>query len=518
MSELTPNDTENTLQELIKSLVSVIGDKDPYMKRHADRVATNCVRFSKQIGFSQVEINQIYLAGLLHDIGIVYIPLEITQKPGKLTDNEMNLVKKHPLISEKIVSKHNILKGILPIIRHHHESFDGSGYPDGLKGDEIPKSARILNLVNSYDAMTSACAHRPSLSIEEALEEIKKNEGKQFDGELIDDFITHIKSYETAFIEIKEEKGKEEIEEEREVKKEEETADKENIEETPGKEEVEEVAIGTVKEITQKIIKQAKKGEIDLPVLPKVVQEIQKAMSRPNATVNNLGEAIEKDAVISVRLISVANSPMYRGTEKILTVKQAIPRLGIKETQSIVSTIANKNLYETKNREFRTLLEKLWLHSLASAYGAKALASKLVLGDLEKFFFMGLIHDIGKVLLFKVLGENSSQLDMDDVIVNTQEAHTSFGGIILRRWGFTEDYARISLLHEGPNYSDTTDNAVLVINLANNISRNIGYSLTDQEVDLSLLDSAKRLEIEPNMLEDISEETEKLMHETENIF
>jgi HD-GYP domain-containing protein (c-di-GMP phosphodiesterase class II) len=152
------NGAENTVKDLVKILVSVIEERDPYMKGHSERVATNCVLFSRRLGRTQKEINQIYLAGLLHDIGLVYIPLEITQKSEELTEDEMDMIKKHPLISEKIVSKHDMLKETLPIIRHHHEAVDGSGYPDGLKGDSIPVGAMILRIVNTYDSMANARA------------------------------------------------------------------------------------------------------------------------------------------------------------------------------------------------------------------------------------------------------------------------------------------------------------------------------------------------------------------------
>ena len=210
MAGISGQGAENDLTGLVKTLVSVIEEKDPFMKGHAERVATNCVIFSRQLGLTKIEINQIYLAGLLHDVGIVYIPPEITRKTGKLTDDEMDMVKKHPLISEKILSKHDMLKAILPIIRHHHESYDGSGYPDGLKAEEIPIGAMIINLVNYFDSMTSARLDRPSMSIEDALKEIDKKAGQQFDKELAKDFHAFIRAHENIPKKIGDNKKKEE--------------------------------------------------------------------------------------------------------------------------------------------------------------------------------------------------------------------------------------------------------------------------------------------------------------------
>lgn len=520
MSEKSENRTDNMVSVLVKTLVSIIEEKDGFMKGHAERVASTCVHFSVKIGLPKTEIEHIYLAGLLHDIGMVFIPLEIIQKQEKLTEDEMCMVKNHPVVAEKILSNLSFLKGSLPIIRHHHEAVDGSGYPDGLKGEEIPLGAKILCLVKSYDAMTTVRSDSPALTTEEALVEIKKKAGQQFEKDLINDFIIFLKAPETSSEEAKEQESKEREKEEKEkkVEEKEKRIDAEVIEhiEKKGDKEVLQDAI-------QGIVKRFKRGEIDLPVLPKVVQEIQKVMSKPSATVDDLAKVIERDAVISVKVISAANSPFYRGTEKVRTVETAIPRLGFKETQSIVSAIANKGLYDTKKKMFKTLMQHLWLHSLSSAYSARALAKELLLGDGEKFFLMGLIHDIGKVLLIKALDEISlqmSSLDKNDIITITQDVHTNFGGAILRRWGFTEDFVRVALLHNGKDFNNALDKDVLVTNLANNISYKIGYSLFDNNngVDLARLQSAILLELTPNTIETICEDIKNLMEGTNQIF
>ena len=259
------NKTESSLKDLVETLVSVIEERDPYMKGHAERVATNCVLFSRKLGLAEEEINRIYLAGLLHDIGTIYIPIEITQKSGELTEDETDMIKKHPLISEKIVSKHDMLKGTLPIIRHHHEAVDGSGYPDGLKGNSIPIEAMILSLVDEYDSMTNASAKKPAMSMEDALTEIKNEAGLRFDTEVAGEFIKFMQSTKHASknIEKKEEVKEREKTEEKEVKKE----------------------GGTVNVVIQKIVDRFTKNDIDLPILPKVIQDIQKIINQTATTV-----------------------------------------------------------------------------------------------------------------------------------------------------------------------------------------------------------------------------------------
>jgi HD-like signal output (HDOD) protein len=230
--------------------------------------------------------------------------------------------------------------------------------------------------------------------------------------------------------------------------------------------------------------------------------------------------AIEKDAVISLRLVSVANSPLYRGVKQINTVRHAIPRLGLKQTENIVSAIAHKSIYDTKHAQFRMLMERLWLHSLASAYGARAIAENVKLGEAEQFFMMGLTHDIGKVVLLKTLTETlkNRSVKISDAIAGIHLLHCGFGGAVLQRWGFTEDFVNIAKLHEGPEFSSETAKDILVVNLANNLTRNIGYSLFDDKVELLDLESTRLLGIDADSLKIIGEHVEELMKNAAQLF
>lgn len=269
------------------------------------------------------------------------------------------------------------------------------------------------------------------------------------------------------------------------------------------------------------IVHKFKEGDIELPVLPKVFQDIQKVMNDGNSNVEDLARVIEKDAVMSVKLIFTANSPFYRGTENIKTVSKAIARLGFKETQGIVSAIANKSLYNTKNDNMNMLMEELWLHSLACAYGSREIGKAIGFEEPESLFLMGLVHDIGKVLLLKTFGDRSADGDMSElteVAAVVQDVHTSFGGALLKRWGFADNFVKIATKHEGQEFESGTDKELLIINLANNLTRKIGYSLLDEEVDLLDLDSAKHLNIEQNTLDKILEEVKKQIQSSGDMF
>ena len=475
---------------------------DPSMKAHATRVANHCVLFLKDMEFPAKEINQIYIAALLHDIGMVFIPKKIATKKNGLTETEMGYVKKHPLISEKILSKYGILKDILPIIRHHHEAVDGSGYPDSLRDSDIPTGAKILNIINSYDSYMTNTTNSKKISIQDdALNEIKKKADRLFDKNLADRFIQFMRS---------EEKSQE-------------TETDQDIPESAAAGKKYDPPPGSVKQIISDIIQDFKKHDANLPVLPEIVKDIQEVINSPSSGIDQLASIIEKDAVISVRLIAVANSALYRGTERILSVKQAIPRIGAKETQSIVATIANKSLYEVKDKVFRKLMEKLWKHSLASGFAAKCLSEILKLGNGEKFYFMGLVHDIGKVLILKVLGDlhyRYESLDIDEMLDETKAIHTSFGSAILRKWGFSDEYTRMVLLHARPKYKHSTDKEILVINLAGNIAKKSGYGVRSipDNINIETLDSRLLLNIKPPQIDTIIENIEKLMNDVSDIF
>jgi len=278
-----------------------------------------------------------------------------------------------------------------------------------------------------------------------------------------------------------------------------------------------------IEDIVKDVMESIKNGEISLPVLPHIVQEVEKVVNSPTSTIEELAEVIEKDAVISVKVVSTANSPFYRGKSHIVTVKDTIPRLGFKETQNLVVTIANKSLYNAKNRHFKKLLEKLWLHSLACACSARAIAEKLGLDNTDKFFMLGLVHDIGKTLLLRILSEieNKQKFSTEKTISIINEYSPSLCGVILRHWKFSKGFVRAVVLHEGPTFDKTADKATLVINIANNLARSIGYDIGGSEninIDLTNLDSVKRLKISMDTLNEIAENTKAMMQDSDSAF
>ncbi len=180
VSHYTSN-LKNFTKEIMEALAHTIDAKDRYTDGHSFRVAAYSRMLAKRLGLSQQEQEDIYYMGLLHDIGKIGIPGAIINKPSKLTDEEYEIIKKHPIYGYEILSPIKSMPELAIGARHHHERIDGKGYPDGLKGDEIPFKARIIAVADSYDTMTSNRNYRKYLPQELVRKEIEKNIGTQFD-------------------------------------------------------------------------------------------------------------------------------------------------------------------------------------------------------------------------------------------------------------------------------------------------------------------------------------------------
>jgi putative nucleotidyltransferase with HDIG domain len=177
----------------LKTLISVIEAKDPYTKGHTERVAAYAVAIANRLRLSEPERRRITFGALLHDIGKLGVTENILHKEGELDTTEWEVLRSHPEIGARVVNKMEFLTGTADIVEHHHESWDGSGYPSGLKGEEIPLGARIVAVADSFDAMTTDRSYRRALSIDEAIERMNKAAGTQFDPKIVRLFVRHIR-------------------------------------------------------------------------------------------------------------------------------------------------------------------------------------------------------------------------------------------------------------------------------------------------------------------------------------
>lgn len=172
-------------QEIVEMFTTVIEEKDAYTAGHSKRVAMYSCKIAEALCCSIEEQNILYQAGLLHDIGKILTPESILLKPRKFNRHEYSIIKNHSADGEKMLSFITAFKPYMPLVRHHHERYDGGGYPDGLSGEAIPFLSRILSVADAFDAMTTNRIYKPRKTIESAIKELKKHSGTQFDPDII---------------------------------------------------------------------------------------------------------------------------------------------------------------------------------------------------------------------------------------------------------------------------------------------------------------------------------------------
>ena len=180
---------EQAYLEMIQTLRYTVEAKDPYTRGHSDRVSEFSVLIGEKLGLSEEQIKILRIGGLFHDIGKIGIPDSILLKTDKLSDDEYSEIKNHQSIGAHILGAASIFKDIIPIVKHHHERFDGRGYPSGLQGEEIPFLARIAAVADTFDAMTSKRSYRDALDIQYVKDEIQRCKGTQFDPQIADAFL-----------------------------------------------------------------------------------------------------------------------------------------------------------------------------------------------------------------------------------------------------------------------------------------------------------------------------------------
>jgi putative two-component system response regulator len=172
-------------ERAIFALAAAAEARDAYTESHTQRVANSAVHLGTRLGLQEADLVALYRGGLIHDIGKIGVPDAILRKPGPLNAEEERQMRAHPILGESIVRPHLFVADTLTIIRHHHERFDGGGYPDGLCGHKIPLLARIVSVCDAYDALASDRPYRARRNPEEAIETLMRGAGQQWDRELV---------------------------------------------------------------------------------------------------------------------------------------------------------------------------------------------------------------------------------------------------------------------------------------------------------------------------------------------
>ncbi|MBU0698747.1 MAG: HDOD domain-containing protein, partial [Proteobacteria bacterium] len=280
--------------------------------------------------------------------------------------------------------------------------------------------------------------------------------------------------------------------------------------------------------ILDEIIVVFKRGEIELPTLPLMSIKFQEMMNI-GANLQVIGAFLKQDMAISSKLISVSNSAYYRGVNESKNLGQAVGRLGLKNTKRYVDAVCNRSLYVTKNKRFLTLLESLWEHSLACAYVSQILDESLALSLENDAFTMGLLHDIGKLLLLQVIGQLQlkkkigDQLEVSEILNTINLHHGKFGAALLKKWNFSEGFSRIAAYHDDLEKADTVSNDLLVVHFGNLMAKSMGFTLEDTgsarppEIDLEDTESARRLGLDDSMIDEFKHKVSGFMSELKGL-
>ncbi|PIU83180.1 MAG: hypothetical protein COS68_05385 [Elusimicrobia bacterium CG06_land_8_20_14_3_00_38_11] len=182
---------EDIYLEVLSALAEAIEAKDHSTRGHSERMVKFVSYVAKNMGMTKQELKDLEMAATLHDVGKIGIDKSVFLKPGKLTPEEYEIIKKHSTIGANIISRVSFLKGAAEYVKHHHERWDGNGYPDKLKGNDIPLGSRILAVVDSFDAMMSERPYKKAMTLSEAFVELKKNSGAQFDAKVVEEFLKY---------------------------------------------------------------------------------------------------------------------------------------------------------------------------------------------------------------------------------------------------------------------------------------------------------------------------------------
>ena len=234
------------------------------------------------------------------------------------------------------------------------------------------------------------------------------------------------------------------------------------------------------------VVDKFKQGFVKLPVLPEILVKLNELFERNDVTIDELARLVELDAAIASQLIKVANSPFARGSSDCISVDKAITRLGLDETKSYVMALSSKGILVSDNKILNEELDELWWHSLATAYCAKLLAKKLDAAKSDKLFFLGLMHDIGKLLLVSIvddLSKSSSVFTAPAVKEVMERLHSEFGSKLLKSWEYDDEFQNVIRFHHAPFNSESVSFELMVIYLANLMVRKIDLGEGEESIE-----------------------------------
>jgi putative nucleotidyltransferase with HDIG domain len=545
LSEPMDREMDEALIDTIRTFTSLLEKRDEFMGSHSKRVAASCLAVCRKLDLRDNVRGDIETAALLHDIGKIVIPDSILRKmtnfisQARLTDEEKRAVRMHPVIGQEAVEMIAVLHSVSPIIRHHHELFNGSGYPDQLTGYNIPLGSRIISVVDTYDKLVYSVDHkRRSAARKFVIDHLQKNAGVMYDPDIVKFFVEFIEEQDTG-AESRKEKTvpvgelavgmvlardlsttggvllvyqgdaikESDIARIRRFRQRKAVVDTAYVLESPvpprgvsaesgdsprsGESGGEETAGYTVNRediIKFKRVKDIIDNAKGLSTLPAVYQNAITLLNDPSSTRRDIASVLRQDQAIVAKMLRVVNSPLFAFSRRISTIEDAIPLLGFSEIRNIVTSVSVITTFASGKGSDVFDRSGFWKHSAGSAIVCKVLARKLKIHSEEECFTAALLHDIGKLVLDQLFPQDFSNVIslVNEKSVPMREAEQSFfgrphqtvGDYFIRKWKIPDVLADAVCCHHSPRESKVNPFLVSAVHLADVIIRmlNIGDS------------------------------------------
>ena len=262
------------------------------------------------------------------------------------------------------------------------------------------------------------------------------------------------------------------------------------------------------------IINRFYSDKIVLPVFPSIVKEVEELVSGTDPAIDDLAKIVEKDLVISGKLVNIANSPLYKSLDDVESLTAALVRLGMKHTLGVCSALAARNLFDSEDDALKGEMDRLWLHSFAVATLAKQLAQDKGLENLDTIFLIGLVHDIGKMLLMKAFVDMYPDVSVTDrnLQLAIHEIHTTFGSVLLKKMQFPRHIVHLCEFHHFREFEDDADQELLIICLADYLAGELGFAffVKDDDARTEATDNEEEKDAAPAEEEDRTKIIERL--------
>jgi putative nucleotidyltransferase with HDIG domain len=434
------NRNEERLRALAHGLSAALDARDPRTRGHSQRVAMYAMAVANEMNSDDNDQtsrdlrNRIRIAALLHDIGKVGIPDSILLKDDTLTEDEYEVIKSHSALGAEIVTACEGLRDLVPGVLHHHEHFDGSGYPFGLNRDKIPLMARIIAIADAFDAITSDRPFRKASAHEQAVEILKKGEvSKNFDPEVLKALLRAHEKGTLKYVRLPSRPK---------------TIDRQLDDD--------------VEKIYGKHLR-------SLPSIPHVLATINSLVDDQDASLREIAKVLSTDEGLASRVLKLVNSAYYGLPRMVSTIPLATTILGTDAIKHHVVNIALADLMRALGGSQNEYL-LLWVHALKTASWAKAIASDLKDADPEEAFTAGLVHDLGKALSLRFRPRDYGRLIVETdksgrPLMGLEEEvvgfdHTHIGAWAAGRWMLPQPLVDSRRGHHDPSWLQTEDGEI----------------------------------------------------------